>query len=152
MMDLAELYQDVILDHSKQPRNYCPQRPPAANRHAEGYNLLCGDHIEVWAQVSDDQIEDVQFSGSACAICMASASMMTQTLKGKTSKTANVIFEQVRQMLTGSNPKGTDQSTLGKLAALAGVCRYPMRVKCATLPWHTFKAAIEDSGQSVTTE
>ncbi len=151
MTDLTELYQDIILDHSKQPRNF--GELSAANRHANGYNPLCGDHIEVWAQIDDDLVGKVQFSGSACAICTASASMMTQAVQGKSNEAAGVLFEQMRQMLVGADEGDVGQSELGKLAALGGVRRYPMRVKCATLPWHTFKAAMEENnGQPVTTE
>ncbi|MBH07341.1 MAG: SUF system NifU family Fe-S cluster assembly protein [Phycisphaeraceae bacterium] len=151
MTDLAELYQDIILDHSKQPRNF--GELSEANRHADGYNPLCGDHIEVWIRIDDDHVGKVHFSGSACAICTASASMMSQALQGKSHEESGVLFEQMRQMLAGTGDGDIDQSGLGKLAALGGVRRYPMRVKCATLPWHTFKAALdENTGQPVTTE
>ncbi len=151
MSELSELYQELILEHGKNPRNM--RSMEAANHNAEGFNPLCGDHITVHAHVVGDTIEDLSFEGSACAICTASASMMTQQLKSAATSDADSLFEQFRNMLTGpeSNADAYEQS-LGKLASLAGVRRYPMRVKCATLPWHTLKAALEDSADIATTE
>lgn len=150
MSDLSELYQQVILDHNKKPRNF--HKLEGANRTAEGFNPLCGDHFTVYLQLEGDVIKNLSFQGSGCAISKASASMMTASLKGKTKAEAEVLFDRVHKMLTGDpNTKG-DLHELGKLAVLSGVCEFPTRVKCATLVWHTLHAALKGDGASASTE
>jgi nitrogen fixation protein NifU and related proteins len=149
MSDLRDLYQDVILEHSKAPRNYRPQA--AANHKAEGYNPLCGDRFTVYLTLDGQRIEDVSFEGSGCAISKASASMMTQSLKGKTIDEAGKLFERFHDMVTGHGQPGGAEPELGKLAVFSGVSEFPVRVKCATLAWHTLQAALEDK-QEVSTE
>ena len=148
MADLRELYQEVILEHSKAPRNY--RELARANRHAEGYNPLCGDHFTVYLDIEADSIRDISFQGSGCAISKASASMMTQTLKGKTRADAERLFQQFHKLVTGH--ANGDQPDLGKLAVFSGVSEFPVRVKCATLPWHTLQAALEGKQDAVSTE
>lgn len=152
MSDLRDLYQELILEHSKAPRNF--RAVPDATLHAEGYNPLCGDHFTVYLQMEGDSIRDVAFQGAGCAISKASASMMTQTVKGKTKTEAEEIFHRFHELVTNQPSangasKGDD---LGKLAVFAGVRDYPVRVKCATLAWHTLHAALEGSQQPVSTE
>ena len=149
MSDLRELYQEVILDHSRKPRNFGAL--PDANRRAEGYNPLCGDQITVSLKMDGDRIEDVRFEGSGCAISKASASMMTESVKGKTRAEAEALFERFHHLITGANGEPAEASPeLGKLEVFSGVREYPVRVKCATLPWHTLKAALQsDSGDTV---
>lgn len=145
--DLADLYQQVILDHSKSPRNF--HRLDPADRSAEGTNPLCGDNITVYLQMEGSQIKDVSFQGSGCAISKASASIMTETLKGKTPAEVKGLFDQIHTMVTtGKTPPGD----FGKLAVFAGVHRFPARVKCAILPWHAVLAALEGQTTPVTTE
>lgn len=147
-MDLADLYRDVIIDHNRKPRNFRKIPPPC--RHAEGLNPLCGDKLQVYLRVGgDDRIEDVSFEGSGCAISVASASLMTEALRGHTRGEAEALFEQVHAMLTGRAE--ADVATIGKLAALAGVREYPTRVKCASLCWHTVHSALGEGG-TVSTE
>jgi nitrogen fixation protein NifU and related proteins len=148
MPDLRELYQELILEHSKAPRNY--RELVEANRKAEGYNPLCGDHFTVYVRTSGDFIQDISFQGSGCAISKASASMMTQSLKGKTTQDAKKLFQNFHQTVTGE--KNGDAAALGKLSVFAGVAEFPMRVKCATLAWHTLEAALEGKQESVSTE
>jgi nitrogen fixation protein NifU and related proteins len=148
MSDLRELYQDVILEHSKAPRNY--RELGSANRRAEGYNPLCGDHFTIYLTLEDDKIKDVSFQGSGCAISKASASMMTQSVKGKTKEEAEKMFERFHELVTGE--KNGDREALGKLAVFAGVSEFPVRVKCATLAWHTLQAALEGKQDNVSTE
>jgi nitrogen fixation NifU-like protein len=148
MSDLRELYQDVILEHSKTPRNF--RQLQSANHKAEGYNPLCGDHFTVYLDLEGDSIRDISFEGSGCAISKASASMMTQTLKGKSKEEAAKLFEQFHKLVTGQ-PNG-DREDLGKLAVFAGVSEFPVRVKCATLAWHTLQAALEGKQEKVSTE
>ena len=148
MSELRELYQDVILEHSKAPRNY--RELQGANHKAEGYNPLCGDHFTVYLDVEGDKIQDVSFQGSGCAISKASASMMTQSVKGKSREDAEKIFEQFHKLVTGA--ANGDRDALGKLAVFAGVSEFPVRVKCATLAWHTLHAALDGKQDSVTTE
>jgi len=150
--DLRELYQSVILDHYKKPRN-C-HKLDDANRAAEGYNPLCGDRFSVYLKLENDVVQDVGFTGSGCAISTAAASMMTERLKGKTRTEAETLFRQFHALLTGSEEAGEtpDASELGKLEAFAGVREFPVRVKCATLPWHTFLAALQGEAKSVSTE
>ncbi|PYX07330.1 MAG: SUF system NifU family Fe-S cluster assembly protein [Acidobacteria bacterium] len=149
MADLRELYQEVILEHSKAPRNY--RELAAANHSAEGYNPLCGDHFTVYLNLEGDSIRDISFQGSGCAISKASASMMTQTLKGKSRADAEKLFEAFRKLVTTGQANG-DQPQLGKLAVFSGVSEFPVRVKCATLAWHTLQAALEGKQDTVSTE
>ena len=148
MSDLRELYQDVILEHSKAPRNY--RELQDANHKAEGYNPLCGDHFTIYLHLEGDKIKDVTFQGSGCAISKASASMMTQSVKGKSKGEAVKIFERFHELVTGAG--NGDREALGKLAVFAGVSEFPVRVKCATLAWHTLQAALAGKQDSVTTE
>ena len=150
MNDLRELYQEVILDHSKKPRNF--RELEGANRSAEGYNPLCGDRATVYLRVEDDVVREASFKGSGCSISTASASMMTDALRGKTLGEVRHMFETFHELVTADPSKTqTAAAELGKLAAFAGVHEFPMRVKCASLPWHTMKAAL-DGGQKATTE
>jgi nitrogen fixation NifU-like protein len=149
-MDLRELYQEVILDHNKRPRNF--RVPDPVNRKAEGYNPLCGDKITVFLYIDGDTIKDLGFQGTGCAISKASASMMTDALKGKTLSEANAFFEQFHAMVTAPATSEVKTDALGKLAVLSGVREYPMRVKCASLAWHTMKAAMQSEQAVVSTE
>jgi nitrogen fixation NifU-like protein len=149
MSDIRQLYQEVILDHNRKPRNFGSILN--ANRHAEGHNPLCGDHIKLSMNVTGDQIETIAFEGQGCAICKASASMMTGAVKGKAVQEAETLVEEFRNMATGSlDPDSTDHH-LGKLKVFAGVKDLPSRVKCAILPWHTLHAALH-SEDIVSTE
>ncbi|MGC2110934.1 MAG: SUF system NifU family Fe-S cluster assembly protein [Candidatus Korobacteraceae bacterium] len=148
MADLRELYQDVILEHSKAPRNY--RELPAANHKAEGFNPLCGDHFTVYLDLEGDSIRDVTFQGSGCAISKASASMMTQAVKGKSREDATKLFEHFHRLVTGH--ANGNQTELGKLAVFSGVSEFPVRVKCATLAWHTLQAALEGKQDPISTE
>lgn len=150
MSDLSELYQEVILDHSKKPRNF--QRLEEANRTAEGYNPLCGDQITVFLQLEDGVIRNISFQGSGCAISKASASMMTASLKGKTKAEAEALFERFHRLITGALDTTLDPKALGKLAVFSGVSEFPVRVKCASLPWHTLRAALEAKRETVSSE
>lgn len=150
MSDLKELYQQVILDHSKQPRNF--HENAAATRKAEGFNPLCGDRITIYLTIDDDTITDVSFTGSACAICTSSSSMMTQFLKDKSLKQAERAFERFRNLVMGKVELLDVIEELDKLAAFSGVCEFPIRVKCATLPWHTMMAAMGSRQGVVSTE
>lgn len=150
MTELRELYQQIILDHNKNPRNF--GKLPEANRQQEGYNPLCGDHLHIYLQVADERIADIRFEGSGCAISKASASLMTAALKGKHSDEAAALFEQFQQMVTAQPDAPVDHQTLGKMAVFAGVREFPMRVKCATLPWHAAKAALDQSPSPASTE
>jgi nitrogen fixation NifU-like protein len=146
-MDLADLYRDVIVDHNRSPRNR--GRLPGASRHADGDNPLCGDRLHLDVDFDGDLIRDLRFEGSGCAISTASASLMSEAVKGRTRAEAASLFEAVHGMLTG---RGGDAARLGKLAALAGVAEFPARVKCASLCWHTLNAALAGSAEPVTTE
>lgn len=148
MGDLRELYQQVILDHNRAPRNF--HEIPDANRTASGDNPLCGDRITLWVKVTGDRVEDVGFQGSGCAISQASASLMTTVVKGKTVAEAEQLFQHFHGMVNGTEEP--DKARLGKLFAFAGVREFPARVKCANLPWHTLHAALEDRGGRTTTE
>ena len=148
MSDIEDLYQEVVLDHNSRPRNF--RKPEDVNRSADGYNPLCGDKITLYLKVEDDKITDVGFEGSGCAISKASASMMTQRIKGKPTQEAGETFEQVHQMLTGDLDFESDN--LGELEVLSGVSQFPTRVKCATLAWHTLRAALKGEGETVKTE
>jgi nitrogen fixation NifU-like protein len=149
MSDFSDLYQDLILDHQKSPRNFGDL--PGANHHADGFNPLCGDKIALDLKVSGEGvIEDVKFKGSGCAISKASASMMTVALKGKKAGEAEKMFQQFHDMVMGK--EGAKITDLGKLKVFAGVRDYPARVKCASLAWHTLEAALHDEGNVVSTE
>lgn len=145
--DLSELYQEVILDHSKQPRNY--RELDGASNVAKGHNPLCGDKIDIYLKVEEGIISDVSFQGSGCAISTASASMMTESLKGRSREDAEQLAAIFHGVVTG---KDEDEGDLGKLAVFAGVQEFPVRVKCATLAWHTLKAALDNENDEVTTE
>jgi nitrogen fixation NifU-like protein len=145
---LRELYQEVILEHSKKPRNY--RVLETANHKAEGYNPLCGDHFTVYLDIKDGAISDIGFQGSGCAISKASASMMTQMLKGRTTSEAEETFTKFHDLVTGH--AGGDGQDLGKLAVFAGVSEFPLRVKCATLAWHALRAALHGEEQAVSSE
>ena len=149
MPDLRDLYQEVILEHSKAPRNYRELKP--ADHKAEGYNPLCGDRFTVYLQMDGDSIRDIAFQGSGCAISKASASMMTQALKGKSKAEAEKFFNNFHRVVTGHQETG-DQDALGKLAVFSGVSEFPLRVKCATLAWHTLQAALAGKQEAVSTE
>jgi nitrogen fixation protein NifU and related proteins len=149
MTDLRELYQELILEHYNAPRNY---RQLATGRQAEGYNPLCGDHFTIYLDMDGDLIRDVSFQGSGCAISKASASMMTQCVKGKTRAQAEGIFHQFLHLVTGHAAGNGTGNQLGKLEVFAGVSEFPVRVKCATLAWHTLRAALEGKQSTVSTE
>jgi nitrogen fixation protein NifU and related proteins len=148
--ELGDLYQEIILEHSKAPRNY--RRPATANREAEGYNPLCGDRCSVYLDVEDGAIKDIGFQGSGCAISRASASMMTQTVKGKSKAEAAELFERFHRLVTGEKDAIENAADLGKLAVFAGVSKFPARVKCASLAWHTLQSALEGKHEPVSTE
>lgn len=165
MPDLRELYQEVILDHSKKPRNY--REMTNARRRADGYNPLCGDKFTVYVDLEDGVVKDITFQGSGCAISKASASMMTEKLKGKTFAEAEALFSTFHDLVTGKPgggqgsaapgaagkcSPGQGSADLGKLKVFAGVCEFPVRVKCATLAWHTMRAALEQKAETVSTE
>ena len=149
MSELRELYQEVILDHNKRPRNF--RELEGADRHADGYNPLCGDKLAVYVNLDGDVITDISFLGSGCAISKASASLMTDAVKGKTLGEAQQLFERFHRMVTESELT-TNVESLGKLAVLSGVRDYPTRVKCASLAWHTLRAACDDAHELVSTE
>ncbi len=150
MSDLRELYQTVILDHNKKPRNR--RELPGANRHAEGYNPLCGDKVTVYVQLENDVVRDISFQGTGCAISTASASMMTESLKGKSRAEAEALFKRFHDLVAGDGHAAEESPGLGKLAVFAGVGEFPVRVKCATLAWHTLRAALEGGEKTVSTE
>jgi nitrogen fixation NifU-like protein len=147
MSDMRELYQEVILDHNRNPRNFGVLE--GANRHAVGHNPLCGDNVEVFMDVEDGRIHDIRFKGNGCAISKASASMMTSELKGKTIEEARGIMAKFHDLVVGG---GDESDDMGKLAVFSGVCDYPARVKCASLAWHTLTAALDGSQDPVSTE
>jgi nitrogen fixation protein NifU and related proteins len=150
MADLRDLYQDVILDHHKKPRNF--HKLDHANRQADGYNPLCGDKLSVYLQIENGVVKDIGFIGTGCAISTASASMMTESLKGKTETEAKAIFERFHQLATDHSEPQPDLAAMGKLAVFSGIREYPVRVKCATLAWHTMRAALEGRQETVATE
>ena len=147
MSDLQDLYQQMILDHYRSPRNCRQIEQPTCN--ANGHNPLCGDKVSVYVTVDNDTIVDVSFEGSGCAISTASASLMTEAVKGKSLDEAHEIFATFHNLITGEDP---DLSNLGKLEIFAGVRQYPTRVKCATLAWHTLEAALKEDGTEISTE
>ena len=149
MSELRDLYQEVILDHNKHPHNF--GELAGADRHADGFNPLCGDKLAVYVNLDGDMITDVRFEGSGCAISKASASLMTDSVKGKTLVETRELFDQFLNLVTDGDVADDDE-VLGKLAVFAGVRDYPTRVKCASLAWHTLRAAVEDRHDVVTTE
>jgi nitrogen fixation protein NifU and related proteins len=150
MSDLRELYQEVILDHNKRPRNFRIIESPT--RMAKGHNPLCGDRLTVFLNMDGDRIADVAFEGSGCAISKASASLMTEAVKGKTVAEAEALFQRFHNMVTSPPDEPVTTNGLGKLAVFAGVREYPVRVKCASLAWHTMKNAVEDRSEVAKTE
>ena len=148
MSELRELYQAVVLDHYKKPRNF--RVLEGANHHAAGHNPLCGDKVTVYLKVEDGVVKDIGFQGSGCAISTASASMMTESLKGKTLAEAEALFKNFHALVT--SPAEGSAAGLGKLAVFSGVREFPVRVKCATLPWHTFQAALKNEAAPISTE
>jgi nitrogen fixation protein NifU and related proteins len=147
--DLQDLYQEVILDHNKRPHNF---RTMPDGQKAEGYNPLCGDRLTVYVKVKDGRIEDASFQGSGCAISKASASLMTDSVKGRTVEEAEALFDRFQKMITRAPGEDVEEVDLGKLSVLGGVRQFPMRVKCASLAWHTLKAAAVAPGEVVSTE
>ncbi len=147
-MDLKDLYRDVILDHNRKPRNFGALT--GADGQADGHNPLCGDRLTVWVRLDGERVADIRFEGKGCAISTASASLMTEAVKGKDKAAIKALYEQVHTLLTHQD--ATADASLGKLAALAGVSEFPARVKCATLCWHTLNAALDRSADAVTTE
>jgi nitrogen fixation NifU-like protein len=147
-MDLKDLYRDVILDHNKLPRNF--GKLDDADAHADGHNPLCGDRLSVFVKMKGDRVEDLRFEGKGCAISTASASLMTEAVKGKDKAAIGALFEKVHTLLTQQDT--VPGAELGKLAALSGVREFPSRVKCASLCWHTLNAALDRSASTVSTE
>ena len=152
LTNLRELYQEVILDHSKKPRNF--REMADATRKSDGYNPLCGDKATVYVKLDGDTIADVSFKGAGCSISTASASMMTDALKGKTTAEAEALFERFHTLVTSDPSKASENAApeLGKLAVFSGVCEFPVRVKCASLAWHTLRAALHGDQAPVSTE
>ena len=151
MPDLRSLYQEVILDHSKKPRNY--RVLEGADHQAEGYNPLCGDRVTVYVKLENGRISDLSFQGSGCAISTSSASILTETLKGKTLEEADTLFEKFHALVTGeTSGDQAGNASLGKLAVFSGVSEFPVRVKCATLAWHTLRSALKGEKETVSTE
>ncbi len=148
--DLRDLYQEMILDHCKRPRNF--RELSGANRKAEGYNPLCGDRETVYLRLEGGVVRDISFQGAGCAISTASASMMTESVKGKTRPQAEALFEKFHDLIIGDQNAGADGPALGKLEVFSGVREYPVRIKCATLPWHTLRAALNGDANRVSTE
>ncbi len=150
MSDLRDLYQELILDHHRRPRNF--HKVEQSNRQADGFNPLCGDKLSVYLRIEDGIVRDAGFVGTGCAISTASASMMTESLKGKTEAEVEALFKRFHDLVTGNLPPDADLGGLGKLAVFAGVREYPVRVKCASLAWHTMHAALEGNKETVATE
>lgn len=148
-MDLKDLYRDVIVDHNRHPRNFGKLEP--ADAHADGYNPLCGDRLTLYVNIKDNKISDIRFEGNGCAISTASASLLTEAVKGKSLADTERLFQQVHELLTQQDAV-PDLAALGKLGALAGVREFPSRVKCASLCWHTLNAALHREPQAVSTE
>jgi nitrogen fixation NifU-like protein len=148
-MDLKDLYRDVIVDHNRNPRNYRPM--PDADRQADGFNPLCGDRLTVFVKLDGDRISDVSFDGSGCAISVASASLLTESVMGRTVAEAEQLFGKMHDLLTRDDAD-VDVGSLGKLGALSGVREFPARVKCASLCWHTLEAALHQQAEPVKTE
>jgi nitrogen fixation NifU-like protein len=150
MPGIREIYQEVILDHNRKPRNYFKLK--GANRSAKGDNPLCGDKITVYILLQDDLIREISFQGDGCALSRASASLMTESVKGKTIEEVKVLFENFHNLVTGEKEGSVDPLEMGKLAVFAGVSEFPVRVKCASLAWHTLRSALEDKKDTVSTE
>jgi len=150
MSDLHALYQEVILDHSKRPHNF--RVMDGATRQAQGYNPLCGDKVRLYVKLEGDRIADISFQGSGCAISTASASILTETLKGKTRAEAEALFQRFHGLVTGKAEEAGKGAELGKLAVFSGVSEFPVRVKCATLVWHTLRSALGEAKETVSTE
>jgi nitrogen fixation NifU-like protein len=150
MSDLRDLYQEIILDHYRRPRHY--GKLADATHHADGLNPLCGDKVAVHARIEEGVVREVAFEGSGCAISTASASLLTEVLRGKTLDEARALFQRFHGFLTGASAPASAEGGLGKLEVLAGVRDYPVRIKCATLAWHTFMAALDGSVEAVSTE
>ena len=150
MYDIEELYKEIILDHSRNPRNF--GKLDSANKTAEGYNPLCGDQITLYIELEDKLINKIKFSGSGCAISKASASLMTEAINEKTKSEAIIIFNNFRQMITKATDKNFDSDILGDLEILKGVSEFPARIKCATLSWHTLKSILDNNNQEISTE
>ena len=148
-MDLKDLYRDVIVDHNRHPRNFGKLAP--ADAHADGFNPLCGDKLSIYVNLDGDRIRDAKFEGSGCAISVASASLLTEAVKGKSRAEVQKLFDEVHTVLT-QHDANVDATRLGKLAALSGVREFPARVKCASLCWHTLNAALDRASAPVTTE
>jgi nitrogen fixation NifU-like protein len=148
MSDLTELYQSIILDHNRRPRNFGEM--DGAAQHAEGHNPLCGDELTLWVRMDGDVIADVSFVGKGCAISKASASLMTVAVKGKTRSEAQALFERFHGLVTGTKPEGDQAKALGSLIAFSGVSQFPIRVKCASLAWHTLRSALEGAQHAST--
>lgn len=146
MSELKNLYQQVILDHNKNPRNF--RKPERANRKAEGYNPICGDQLVIFVEFENDSIKDIGFQGSGCAISKASASLMTESVKGKTQDEAELIYKKIKNILKGEMPA----EELGDLAALSGVREFPVRIKCATLAWEALRNALDEKSETASTE
>ena len=150
MSELTDLYQQVILDHNRRPRNY--GKLEGANRQAEGFNPICGDHLTLYMRLNGDTIDDLRFEGEGCAISKASASLMTDSLKGKTTAEAEALFERMHELLTGEGDVEVQAEELGKLAVFSGVREFPARVKCASLSWHALHSALKGQETLVSTE
>jgi nitrogen fixation NifU-like protein len=151
MSDLSDLYQEVILDHNRRPRNFGVLED--ADHQSEGFNPLCGDRVTVYVKLNDSVVDEISFQGSGCAISMASASIMTESLKGRKLEEVKALFERFHRLVTGNlDSQDLSEPDLGKLVVFEGVSRYPVRVKCATLTWHTLRAALEKRNEVVSTE
>ena len=150
MFDAQDLYQVIVMDHNRRPRNFGSIADSTSS--SEGFNPLCGDQVTVFLKVSDEIVEDVSFEGVGCAISKSSASMMTEGVKGKSVEEALIVFQAFRRMLTTTSDQVEDSEILGDLEILKGVSQYPTRIKCATLSWHTLQAALQGSGSDVSTE
>ncbi len=148
--ELRSLYQEIILDHNKNPRNF--RQMPDADYVLEGYNPLCGDHYTIYLKMNGDVVADVSFEGAGCAISKASASVMSTVVKGKTKQHVHELFDRFHDLVTGKHTGNVSFEELGKLAAFAGVSEFPARVKCASLAWHTLRGALEQRKETVTTE
>ncbi len=148
--DLRSLYQEIILEHNKNPRNFRAMEDPDVS--VEGYNPLCGDHYTVYLKLEGDVVKDVSFKGSGCAISKASASVMSTMVKGKTKQEAEALFERFHDLVTGKPGQSAGLDDIGSLAAFAGVSEFPARVKCASLAWHTLHGALENKQEAITTE
>jgi nitrogen fixation NifU-like protein len=148
MSELSELYQQVILDHNKKPRNF--RKLEQANHSAEGFNPLCGDHLTIYLDLEDNSVKEIAFEGSGCAISKAAASMMTQAVKGKSREQVEALLNEFHSMVTGELDEEIEENKLGNLKIFAGVREFPVRVKCATLPWHTLHAALNNEQHAST--